>query len=378
MIVRPINHHDLDALYELAKAAGVGMNSLPADRAFLEKKISHACQSFKQEIPSEHASYLFVLANEQDLALGVCGIEASIGWDEPWYTYRVSQMVHACRDIDIYTNTPTLFLTNDQIGYSELCSLLVHPDARGNKNGPLLSRSRFLFIHQFRQLFGKKLFAEMRGFNDEQGQSPFWDNLGKKFFNMEFDRIDFLTGRGQRSIIAELMPKYPVYSHLLSEAARNCIGQVHPNTKPALEMLKQEGLRFENYVAIFDGGPVMEAYIDDLRLIKQASEVEAIGTNKALPKEQSPLLLCNDQLEDFRCTLAFEYQWQTETQTLRLPQTTLDTLKLQDDCLTVASLYSRDAYTNGSYTGRSYSKNSDCISVNDSSVGKDASTRNTP
>jgi len=183
----------------------------------------------------------------------------------------------------------------------------------------------------------------MRGFNDEQGQSPFWDNLGKKFFNMEFDRIDFLTGRGQRSIIAELMPKYPVYSHLLSEAARNCIGQVHPNTKPALEMLKQEGLRFENYVAIFDGGPVMEAYIDDLRLIKQACPVEGIGTTDPLPKQQSPLLLCNNQLEDFRCTLAFEYQWESENQTLCIPQTTLNTLKLTNDQLTVASLYSRDS-----------------------------------
>ncbi len=341
MIVRPIAHHDLDALYELALAAGVGMNSLPADRDYLAQKIERAVQSFQQAIPKEQASYLFVLANEQDRALGVCGIEASIGWDEPWYTYRVSQMVHACRDIDIYTNTPTLFLTNDQIGYSELCSLLVHPDARGNKNGPLLSRCRFLFIRQFRELFGRQLFAEMRGYNDEQGNSPFWDDLGKKFFNMEFERIDFLTGRGQRSIIAELMPKYPVYSHLLSDAARNCIGQVHPNTQPALEMLKQEGLRFENYVAIFDGGPVMEAYIDDLRLIQQAKPLTAVECQDVLPEGLPPLLLCNQSLEGFRCQLSFQYR--IEEDQILLPPKTLAALSLTDDTVTVASLYARDS-----------------------------------
>lgn len=342
MIVRPIAHKDLDALYDLAKAAGVGMNSLPADRDYLAQKIDRAVESFQQSIPREQASYLFVLANDDDRALGVCGIEASIGWDEPWYTYRVSQMVHACRDINIYTNTPTLFLTNDQIGYSELCSLLVHPDARGHKNGPLLSRCRFLFIRQFRELFGEKLFAEMRGFNDEQGHSPFWDDLGKKFFNMEFDRIDFLTGRGHRSIIAELMPKYPVYSHLLTESARNCIGKVHPNTQPALEMLKQEGLRYENYVAIFDGGPVMEAYIDDLRLIKQAKQLTAVATDPAdLPSEQAPILLSNQKLEDYRCRLCFSYRLDGEQ--LYLPQNIIDGLLLENQTVTLASLYAKDA-----------------------------------
>lgn len=340
MIVRPIQTSDLDALYALAQSVGVGMNSLPADKAYLAKKIDRAVQSFNLSLPKEHASYLFVLADDQDRALGVCGIEASIGWDEPWYTYRISQMVHACQDINIYSNTPTLFLTNDQIGYSELCSLLLHPDARGRKNGPLLSRARFMFIRQFRELFARKIFAEMRGFNDEQGQSPFWDNLGRKFFNMEFDRIDFLTGRGQRSVIAELMPKYPVYSHLLSESARACFGKVHPNTQPALEMLKQEGLRFENYIAIFDGGPVMEAYIDDLRLIKDSIVLtaETLITDDA--DEQPPILLSNQSLEDFRTTLSFQYR--IEGNSIRLPAQVLNALNLQDNQVTVASLYARD------------------------------------
>lgn len=308
MVIRPIATHDINALYELASSVGVGMNSLPADRDFLLNKITRAVQSFHQNLPSEHASYLFVLVDTKDnKAIGVCGIEAFVGWEEPWFTYRISPVVHACNDINVYTKTPTLFLSNDQVGYSELCSLLLHPNYRHNRNGALLSRCRFMFIKQFRQLFGHKLFAEMRGFNDQEGRSPFWDHLGKKFFNMEFDRIDFLTGRGQRSIIAELMPKYPVYTHLLPESARACIGKVHPNTQPALEMLKQEGLRFENYIAVFDGGPVVENTINDLRLIKETQALAASPTEN-VPEQDQMLIISNQSLLHFRCIITHHYQ----------------------------------------------------------------------
>jgi arginine N-succinyltransferase len=64
------------------------------------------------------------------------------------------------------------------------------------------------------------------------------------------------------------MPKFPIYTTFLPEDARACIGQVHEHTRPALEMLKKEGLRWEGYVDIFDGGPTVEAYIDDVRAVR--------------------------------------------------------------------------------------------------------------
>lgn len=38
---------------------------------------------------------------------------------------------------------------------------------------------------------------------------------------------------GQKSFIAELMPKHPLYVDFLSPEARESIGQVHPHTAPA-------------------------------------------------------------------------------------------------------------------------------------------------
>ncbi|BBI63376.1 hypothetical protein HSBAA_46820 [Vreelandella sulfidaeris] len=130
--------------------------------------------------------------------------------------------------------------------------------------------------------------AEMRGVFDESNTSPFWESLGKHFFPMDFNEADRLTGLGQKSFIGELMPKFPIYTTFMAEEARACIGQVHRHTRPALEMLKKEGLRWEGYIDIFDGGPTVEAYIDDVRAIRNSRlcqvEVSAAASEESVSR----------------------------------------------------------------------------------------------
>src|SRR5262249_36368790 len=145
----------------------------------------------------------------------------------------------------------TLFLTNDLTGAAELCSLFLQGEYRRDNNGSLLSKSRFLFMAEFPERFNPRVIAEMRGVSDEQGRSPFWEALGRHFFKMEFSEADYLSGIGQKSFIAELMPQHPVYTAFLDDEARAVIGQVHENTKPALAMLAGEGFRYNGYVDIF-------------------------------------------------------------------------------------------------------------------------------
>ena len=78
--------------------------------------------------------------------------------------------------------------------------------------------------------------------------------------SMDFDRADYLTGVGQKTFVAELMPKHPIYIDLLPETARAVIREPHPNTRPALSLLESEGFRCEGYVDIFDAGPTVQAY----------------------------------------------------------------------------------------------------------------------
>ncbi|MFJ2684258.1 arginine N-succinyltransferase [Pseudomonas sp. NPDC087342] len=302
MIVRPVREADLPALLKLAKSTGSGLTTLPANEERLAHRVNWATKTFRGEAEAADADYLFVMEADDGDVVGICGIAAAIGMREPWYSYRVGMTISASQDLGIHKCNPTLFLANDLSGHSELCSLFLHADHRIGLNGRLLSKARFLFLAEFSELFGEKIIAEMRGVSDQDGRSPFWESLGRRFFQMEFDRADYLTGLGRKAFIAELMPRFPVYTCFLSEEARSVIGMVHPNTEPALAMLKQEGFSYQGYVDIFDGGASIEATTKSIRAVADSQVlVLAVGT----PGDQAEsFLIHNRQCEKARITAA--------------------------------------------------------------------------
>jgi arginine N-succinyltransferase len=302
MIVRPATSADLPKLLELARSTGPGLTTLPANEQRLAHRVGWAEKSFSGEVERADADYLFVFEDDDNNVVGVSGIAGAVGLREPWYNYRVGLTVSASQELGIHSETPTLFLANDLSGHSELCSLFLHASHRSGISGRLLSKARFLFIAEFRELFGLKVIAEMRGMSDPGGRSPFWESLGKHFFRMEFDQADYLTGVGNKAFIAELMPKFPLYTCFLSEEARNVIGRVHPNTEPALSMLKSEGFSYQGYIDIFDGGATIESPTDSIRAVAQSQVfVLAIGT----PRDNAvPYLIHNRECKNCRITAA--------------------------------------------------------------------------
>src|SRR6266704_6735351 len=269
--VRPIARDDLPALLALSERTGTGLTSLPANAERLAHRIERSLASFAGKAAREDECYVFVLVDDAGGAVvGISAIEAAVGLSEPWYNYHVGTQVHASRELNVYTAAPTLFLTNDHTGDSELCSLFLDSRYRRARNGPLLAKARLLFIAEFAELFAPKVIAELRGRLDADGKSPFWEGLGRHFFAMEYSRADYLTGIGQKAFIAELMPRHPVYTALLPAEARAAIGEVHTDTLPARAMLESEGFRFEGYIDIFDAGPTFECFRDDIRAVRQS------------------------------------------------------------------------------------------------------------
>ena len=247
MVIRPVERDDLSQLMALAGKTGGGLTSLPVDSATLQARIDRSLQTWEDSLPRAEQGYVFVLADSEDnRAVGICAIEVAVGLQDPWYNFRVGTQVHASKELNVYAALPTLSLSNDHTGSSELCTLFLDPDYRDGKNGYLLSKSRFLFMASFRERFTNRVVAEMRGVSDEQGHSPFWESVGSRFFSMEFSKADFLSGTGQKSFIAELMPKHPLYIDYLTPEAQAVIGQVHPQTAPARAVLEAEGFRYLN------------------------------------------------------------------------------------------------------------------------------------
>ncbi|MCW4153223.1 MULTISPECIES: arginine N-succinyltransferase [Halomonadaceae] len=340
MRIRPIARDDLDGLQALAQQAGVGFTSLPDNREFLAGKIEAAARAFEERTPVDDRLYFFVLEDEDNGELaGCCAIEGQVGREVPFYNYRLGTLAHSSVQLDLHRTIDTLFLSSDHTGDAEVCSLFLRPEYRGEankhlRNGALLSKARWLFIAQFRDRFPDKVLAEMRGVFDEHNTSPFWESLGKHFFPMDFNEADRLTGLGQKSFIGELMPKFPIYTTFMSEDARACIGQVHRHTRPAMEMLRKEGLRWEGYIDIFDGGPTVEAYIDDVRAIRNSRLCQVEVANSAPQESLSRWLAATTDMLSF--TASWIGRAPTEDNTIvlseaeaqRLSVTTGDHLRL--------------------------------------------------
>jgi arginine N-succinyltransferase len=302
LVIRAITLDDIDPLIEMARQVGSGMTTLKPDRAMLSERVNTAVASFAQTIPPEQRDYMFVMEDIPNRRLaGVCAIKGAVGLTEPFYNYRIGTLVHSSRELGVFTRMDTLYLSNDLTGSSELCSLFLMPEYRTGYNGKFLSKSRFLFIAQFQQLFTEKIIAEMRGYQDEGGSSPFYEGLGRHFFKMDFDHVDGLTAIGKKSFIAELMPRQPLYVDYLPEDAREVIGQVHRSTLPARKLLEQEGMHYEGYVDIFDAGPVLQGRVSELRAVRDS--VSTVAEEGSPEGECDITLVSNTKLDDFRMIL---------------------------------------------------------------------------
>ncbi|NNC23184.1 arginine N-succinyltransferase [Salinisphaera sp. USBA-960] len=305
MLIRPIEHDDLDALAAIAVETGAGFTSLPDNRAFLENKIAQAQAAFhaatNEPADAENAALYFFLAEDDELThatraeriAGCCAIEARVGLDVPFYNYRVGRLAQAAPQLDLHRVIDTLFLSSDHTGDAEVGSLFLREPWRGGsaRNAALLSQMRWLFMATFREHFPDRVLAEMRGRFDNAQVNPFWEALGAHFFPIDFSRADQLTGLGQKRFIGELMPRYPICTAMLPQAARDCIGQVHKQTQPALAMLRAQGLRFEGYIDIFDAGPTVEAYLDDVRAVRHSRTVTVTGIDEQASEPASPRAL---------------------------------------------------------------------------------------
>lgn len=340
MIIRPIAHQDLPALQQIAVESGPGFTSLIDDHEFLVNKIRHSIDSFARDVvePGQE-SYLFVLEDEATgEVMGTTGIEAAVGLRSPLYHYHKSRVVHHSRELDLYSSVDVLNMCNHYTGCTEICTLYLRPQFRRAYAGKLLSKVRFLFMAQHPQRFAETVIAEMRGVADEAGESPFWHWLREFFVDLDFATVTQLSGAGNKGFIAELMPKYPLYTNLLSEDALAVIGEVHKDTRPALAMLEKEGFRHKGYVDLFDAGPTVEAERGQIHSVADSvtCRIQAIGSDTAV-LHRSPaasrgdvLAIANTDTEGFRATVTDQAVYLPEHQLLQVPAALARSLNLSD------------------------------------------------
>jgi len=275
IVFRPVTIDDIDDVFALSEESSGGLTTLPTSRDFLTKRIERSVADFKRDVnePGDEI-YFFVLEDTQlKKVIGTAAIEAAAGIDGPFYTYKLGHNVRMSRELNIRKDYKSLFLSNDYQGKSEMCTLFLSEPYRRDGNGVLLSRARMMFLAEQPNRFTDIIFAEMRGFVDENGQSPFWESLGRHFFNMDFQQADHYSAVTNKQFISDLMPRQTIYVSLLSQAAQDAIGRPHDAAKPAMKILQKEGFRYREYVDIFDGGPTIEAVTQDIKTVRESRVV---------------------------------------------------------------------------------------------------------
>ncbi|WP_312126239.1 arginine N-succinyltransferase [Brevundimonas sp.] len=299
LIVRPAGPADLDHLLELAILSGPGFTSLPEDPDVLSERLELSQQSFRGEIPWEEAWYTLMLEDGDTGDIdGVGSVKATVGLKRPFFSFRLVNNIVQSPSLDVRLNHQTLVLVNECAGWTEVGSLFLKADRRRGGAGRLLAQSRYMLIGAQPDLFADTVLAELRGVFTPDGACPFWDHVAHKFFPMEFDDADRMTGSTDKQFILDLAPRHPIYVELLPEPARAVIGKVHPQGVPAMALLESEGFRPNGLVDIFDAGPTVTCGRDNIRTVRDA-RVLAVEIGSEI-KAELPALISTDSVANFR------------------------------------------------------------------------------
>lgn len=279
--VRPLGTGDLVAVETLLQHNTLRLSTLPADRDNLAANIEAARRGFEGK--DALASLLFGLHDGDGMLHGISGIQPYAGGDEPFYSYRIDELVHASRRLGINQRQKVLYLSHELTGLTSLCSFALSAELRATRVFHLLSRSRLLYIATHRHAFADELICEVQGIWDDSGQSLFWKSVGELFFGLDFITADEQCALLGKTVIAELLPPYPIYNTLLPEPVQNVIARSHPGTASTTQWLLSEGMHKTRFVDPFDAGPTYRgelALLTSMKAIRMVDSVQAASPDR--------------------------------------------------------------------------------------------------
>lgn len=325
LVVRPAGPADLDFLLELAILSGPGFTSLPEDPDQLAERLDLSRDSFAGALTPQERWYTLMLEESETGDVdGIGSVKAAVGLKRPFFSFRVVNNAQSSPSLGIKLEQKTLVLVNECTGWTEVGSLFLKADRRKGGAGRLLSQSRYMLIGAEPELFNENVLAELRGVFTPDGACPFWDHVAHKFFPMDFDEADRMTGSTDKQFILDLAPRHPIYIDLLPEPARAVIGKVHPQGVPAMALLESEGFRPNGLIDIFDAGPTVSCQRDNIRTVRDARSLTVAVADEV--EAELPALISTDSVSAFR---AVRQRAHIEGDVATLNRETADALKVR-------------------------------------------------
>lgn len=293
-VFRLAKPEDAPAIAAFTQNASAGLTTVPRTRERVDAYIDATHRFLGGETA---ANRLLFVVEHDDRVLGISGIIPKLGLERPFYSFKRSRHARRSSQLDLRTEYETLQLTTDFDGWTELASIYLAPEARGKGVARLLSLGRLCFVESHRDLFNTKLMADIRGWVDEAGISPFWDHLTSKFIQTDFDIADRLSASDGRFIM-ELLPSLPILMNLLPDSARICAGRPHDISRGAMNLLIGAGFEDTELCDIFDGGPAVQCRVESTLIARTARSLSFHGSGS------QRVLAFGGEGTDFRATLS--------------------------------------------------------------------------
>jgi arginine N-succinyltransferase len=246
--------------------------NMPTTAREMEETLKRSVRSFRGQIRERaRAVYMFCAEDLQTGRIaGASMIIAKHGTPEsPHYFLQVDsdeRYSHTLRKMFRHT---FLRLRHSMDGPTEVGGLIVDPEMRRlpAKVGKQLSWVRFLYMAKHRGRFENRVIAEILPPLSSDHGNRFWDHYGGRMTGLSFREADRLSTR-DKEFIRALFPDAPLYTFLLPDDVRASLGAVGEQSRGAVHLLEQAGLRFLDQIDPFDAGPYYGAMVADLEPVK--------------------------------------------------------------------------------------------------------------
>lgn len=299
---RPRDHRQL-----LGLARELDSINLPTDARDLRDTIARSARSFRGKMRERsRAVYLFCA---EEIATGrIAAASMIIGKhgtpQSPHYYLEMDSDERYSHTLRKTVRHTYLRLRYSMDGPTELGGLIVTAAMRGHPEriGKQISLVRYLYLAKHRRRFESHVVAEMLAPMTLDHGNIFWDHYGGKVTGLSFREADQLSSR-DKEFIRTLFPESPLYTFLLPEDVRASLGAVGENTRGAVRLIEQAGMKFLGHIDPFDGGPYYGAATADLEPVKNMRTYTA-KPGSPDPQRARPFMLGYESERGFCAVMA--------------------------------------------------------------------------
>lgn len=282
--------------------------NLPTESAEMAERLARSTKSFRGRV-ANRARAVYIFCAEEIATRALAGASMIIGRhgtpQSPHYYLEIdSDERYSARLRKMFRHT-YLRLRHSMDGPTETGGLIVTQAMRHRPEriGKQLSWVRFAYIGRHPKRFQDRVIAEMLPPTVGDQSNIFWDHYGRRVTGLSFRDADRLSAR-DKEFIPALFPDSPLYTFLLPDDVRAAIGAVREESRGAVRLLEQAGMKFLNQIDPFDGGPYYGAPTVELVPVRQRRTLR-LRIGAASAEHARPYLVAHeDSRRGFRAVQA--------------------------------------------------------------------------